>query len=330
MAHMVPIFKAGNHVSRDGRALTFTTSDLDRIVTTYNSQPADSRHDAPAVIGHPKTDGPAYGWFNSIKRDGEILYGELRDPHPDFVGWVKDGRYRKVSAKFDADGLLKHVGWLGAQPPAIKGLDEFTFEEGEGPEYEVGFSEDEINDIEDSTSTSSEAIMPDPTAGTTPAKETPAEQTKNVTAVAADGSVVSSTEFAEYKAQQDAETKKLREDLAVERDKTQTLEFGEYLNKRITKVTPANRALVMRIMKQAANVEGTYEFAEGEVMVKATLLDDIKKLVESLPDSTSLEEVATDGEPQGEEFSEGSPIAAEIDRLAAKATGTTTLNGGAR
>ena len=172
--------------------------------------------------------------------------------------------------------------------------------------------------------------MPDPNTATPPQPAAPAVQDPPTPPTPAPTPAPLVAEFAEFKRQQEAETKKLREDLAVEREKTQTLEFSEYLNKRITKVTPAIQPLVMRIMKQAANVEGTYEFAEGEVMVKATLLDDIKKLVDSLPDSTSLEEVATDGEAAGEEFSEGSPIAAEIDRLAAKATGTTTLNGGAR
>lgn len=323
--HLVPIFKTGTHTARDGRTLTFTTSDLDRFATIYNTQPPNSRHDATACIGHKKDDAPAYGWFDTIKRNGEILYGEMRDPHPDFVQWVKDRRYWKRSAKFDENGLLKHVAWLGAQAPAIKGLPDFSFsEEGEGPEYEVEFSEDEINDIDTTTSTSSEADMDPATQATQ--QTPPATDTTTVTAQAANGQVVASvpaTEFAEYQERTNAELAKLR-------DQNQTLEFSEFLNKRITKVTPAMRPLVMRIMKEAANSGRTYEFAEGDLTVSAALIDDIKKLIDQLPDSTSLEEAATEGQGgEGEaEFAEGSDAAAEIARLTAKATGRTTLNGG--
>ena len=122
--HMVPIFKTGRHTSMNGYEKEWTESDLDRIASTYNSQPTDSRHDAPAVIGHPKTDGPAFGFFNRLERKGNLLYGELRDAKSEFVKWVKDGHYRKVSPKLDSNMLLKHVGWLGSQPPAVKGLPE--------------------------------------------------------------------------------------------------------------------------------------------------------------------------------------------------------------
>lgn len=303
MAHMVPIFKTGTHKSREGHIRTFTTNDLDSFVSIYNGQAPDSRHDATAVIGHPKTDGPAYGWFNSIKRDGELLYGELRDEHPEFVQWVKDGRYRKVSAKFDADGLLKHVGWLGAQPPAIKGLPEFNFEaDGAGEEYDLEFSEDEINDIDTTTSTSSEADMDPATQATQQTAPATELTTTTATAVAADGSIVSAQEFAEYKAQREAEFAELR-------NRNQSLEFSKYLDGfGITRVTPAMRPVAMNLMKGIDNLGpkgGTFEFAEGDVTVSGDLMTELKKLLEMITEATSTEEVATDGEAAaGEEFSE--------------------------
>jgi len=115
----LPIFKSGTHKDSKGREKTWTESDLDKIVTTYNSQ---KDHEAPVVIGHPTTDAPAWGWVESLKRQGKILVAKLKDLAPELVDWVKQGRYKKVSASFYPNLLLKHAGFLGAAPPAVKGL----------------------------------------------------------------------------------------------------------------------------------------------------------------------------------------------------------------
>jgi hypothetical protein len=57
----------------------------------------------------------------------------------DFAGWVNDGHYRAVSASiYPKDSpsnptpgqyYLRHVGFLGGQPPAVKGLPEPAFAE---------------------------------------------------------------------------------------------------------------------------------------------------------------------------------------------------------
>ena len=59
-----------------------------------------------------------------------------RDGAPQFTDWVAAGRYKKRSASFyTADHpsnptpgkpYLRHVGFLGAQPPAVKGLADFA------------------------------------------------------------------------------------------------------------------------------------------------------------------------------------------------------------
>ncbi|MDL6388248.1 peptidase, partial [Escherichia coli] len=60
---------------------------------------------------------------------------------PQFAEMVTDGRFKKVSASFylpDSPSnpkpgvlYLRHVGFLGAQPPSVKGLKQVSFSEQE-------------------------------------------------------------------------------------------------------------------------------------------------------------------------------------------------------
>lgn len=322
--HQVPIFKTGAHTSSNGFSKNWTEQDLDRIVETYNAQPAESRHDAPAVIGHPKSDGPAYGFFEKLKREGELLYGELRDAKTEFIDWVKAGHYRKVSPKIDSNFLLKHVGWLGAQPPAVKGLPEFSFSNADqGEAWDIEFSEgDSLNDDQNMNGTqkkregsTNEQDGTESKAGT-PAAGTGAAAGGTQATPAATGdagtATVSAVEFAEYQKKQQAEADQLRKDLAEQRDKNRELEFSEYLgsDKLKGRVTPAMRPGLTRIMKTLADAE-TYEFSEVDGEGKATEvkrqpLDELKGLLERLPESVHFGEMATEGASQSAtaEFSE--------------------------
>ena len=82
------------------------------------------------VIGHPKTDSPAYGWVEALKREGKTLLAKLKQVQPDFAELVRAGRYKKRSICLNGDGSLRHVGFLGGAPPAVKGLAEVRFAEG--------------------------------------------------------------------------------------------------------------------------------------------------------------------------------------------------------
>jgi hypothetical protein len=116
----VEIFTAGKHVDAKGRELTVSTDDLDEMVS--NQQLGR----APAVLGHPKHDDPAYAWVGELRRDGASLFARFDDINPAFDDGVALGAYRNRSVKVvrdKANGMrLWHVGWLGAQPPAIDGL----------------------------------------------------------------------------------------------------------------------------------------------------------------------------------------------------------------
>ena len=127
------IFRAGRHVSMAGEALTFSAEDLVRAASVYDPR----LREAPVIIGHPASEAPAYGWIASLAHASGRLTAAPRNVDPAFAELVRARRFAKVSACFyrpnepsnPSPGVwyLRHVGFLGAQPPAVKGLDPVRF-----------------------------------------------------------------------------------------------------------------------------------------------------------------------------------------------------------
>jgi len=117
------IFRAGTHTDGAGNTRAYTNADLDKIAASYNP----TVHEAPVVIGHPKDNSPAWGWVKSLQRQGSALFAELKDLVPEFVTCVKNGMYKKRSIALYPDMSLRHVGFLGGMPPAVKGLADIAF-----------------------------------------------------------------------------------------------------------------------------------------------------------------------------------------------------------
>ena len=144
MSKFFEIFRAGTHTDNNGRRITISADDLAATAAAYNT----TTHEAPVVVGHPKTDAPAYGWVGSLKAEGGSLLADFAQMDAAFAEQVRQGRYKKVSASFyqpDAPAnpapgkwSLRHVGFLGAHPPAIKGLKPIEFNEAEAGVVEFG------------------------------------------------------------------------------------------------------------------------------------------------------------------------------------------------
>ena len=127
------IFKPGRQTAMSGVTLEFSESDLEASARAYDP----AKHEAPLVIGHPKHDAPAYGWVKSLAAGTDGLNAEPHQVDANFAELVTAGRYKKISASFylpDAPNnpvpgvyYLRHVGFLGAQPPAVKGLKAVAF-----------------------------------------------------------------------------------------------------------------------------------------------------------------------------------------------------------
>ncbi len=121
-----------------GVTAEYTEAMLRAAVEAYDP----ALHPAPLVVGHPHHNHPAYGWVGKLSLDeqGNVV-AEPSDVNPDFAELVQRRAYRTRSASWylpDAPNnpkpgsmYLRHVGFLGAQPPAIKGLKDVQFAESE-------------------------------------------------------------------------------------------------------------------------------------------------------------------------------------------------------
>lgn len=130
---LIEIFRAGRHVDMHGREVEVTREDIADMATAYDPE----KSEAPLVVGHPKHNAPAYGWARRLVAQGDTLLAEPHQVDADFGEMVKAGRFKKRSASFflpDAQGnpvpgkwYLRHIGFLGAAAPAVKGLKDVSF-----------------------------------------------------------------------------------------------------------------------------------------------------------------------------------------------------------
>lgn len=141
-AGLIEIFRAGKHTDMKGNTREFTEADIKGMAESYDA----SASEAPLVVGHPVLNAPAYGWTKRLVADGPLLLAEPNQVESQFAELVNAGRFKKISASFmlpDAKDnpkpgnyYLRHIGFLGAAAPAVKGLRDCSFaDEGECTEF---------------------------------------------------------------------------------------------------------------------------------------------------------------------------------------------------
>ena len=124
------IFKAGCHTAAAGQNICFSGADISATAAAYS--PDLSR--APLVLGHPESDDPAHGWAFALEARGNDLLAYVEHVSPQLKADVKAKRYRNISASFypprhprnPKPGVfyLRHIGFLGANLPAVRHLQE--------------------------------------------------------------------------------------------------------------------------------------------------------------------------------------------------------------
>ncbi|EGP1675185.1 peptidase [Salmonella enterica] len=140
------VFAPGTHTAMDGRTITFTPEECIDLANSYDP----SVSEAPFVIGHPSLTAPAYGWAERLEyRDG-IVYAAPRQVNPAFAEAFNAGSYKKRSLSIyqpDSPGnpkpghfYARHVGFLGAIPPGVKGLPDAQFAEASGDNGPLEFA----------------------------------------------------------------------------------------------------------------------------------------------------------------------------------------------
>ena len=124
----IEIARTGTFTDMSGVPITIDQAMLDSLVSSFD----ETRRRVPLVFGHPKTNAPAFGWVAELHRQGDRLRARFRDVPGEVNKTVVAGHYRNVSMSVGPDGLLWHVGLLGAKQPAIDGLAPVDLAETEG------------------------------------------------------------------------------------------------------------------------------------------------------------------------------------------------------
>lgn len=121
----IEAWASGNHPGCSGSKKEWTDSDLQYIASSYDPK----KHIAPIVIGHPAHDSPAFGWVSASKKVGNKLLLKLVQVSDQLKEKVRKGEYKTVSIGLFPDMTLRHLGFLGAAIPAVKGLKQVVFSE---------------------------------------------------------------------------------------------------------------------------------------------------------------------------------------------------------
>lgn len=296
--NLLEIFKTGTFTDMSGQVLSFSAADLQATADAYD--PALFR--SPLVVGHPKLDDPAYGWVSKLSVVNDTLQAAGDQVEPKFAEMVNTGRFPKMSASFYTPNspsnpkpgvwYLKHVGFLGAQAPAVLGLKPASF----------AAADEQIITVEFAAAGADTTIESEKTNVTTKEKE--------------------SAEFAEQKAQLDAQQANIEaRELALKNKEqaartTEIAAFAESLVKE-GKLLPREQAGMVAFMAGLDDA-GTVSFASPDGDVKKPSGEWLREFMSGLPQRVDFaehsraeqEETTTDAS-----FAAPSGYAVDADRL---------------
>ncbi|MGE4297535.1 MAG: hypothetical protein AB7E47_05845 [Desulfovibrionaceae bacterium] len=247
----IKIFRAGTHTDSSGKTATFTAEDLDKVVAGFDP----AQRQVPLVLGHPKDNDPAFGWVEGLRRAGEFLEATFKQVPEALAKAVAEGRYKQVSISLRPDLTLRHVGLLGAVPPAVPGLGEvvgfadgaavYAFnEQGEEEGMELERLKKQVEQLQaENAQLKAGGAYQEQLAAKD--KEITDLQAKNKAAEAA--KVKAEADFAEHKAGQRKLARQARLDKLVAEGK----------------ILPAEQANALAFAEALAGAQGEMEFADG-------------------------------------------------------------------
>lgn len=328
----IQIFKPGTHTAMSGAVLNFTEADMAAAAAAYDP----AKHEAPIVVGHPRHDAPAYGWVQSLNFADGTLAATPDQVDTAFAEMVDAGRFKKVSASFYTPDspqnpvpgayYLRHVGFLGAQPPAVKGLRTPEFAEAEEGVVEFGDWGDVQNAsmwrrlrdfiIEKFSLEEADKVIPDYQIGNLEElARTDPEPSPAFTEPQPKGDEMSAEEKARLAALE-AENATLKAESVQRANAARHADhaaFSEGLIK-AGKLLPAQKDVCVDTMDFMAGQETVVEFGEGEA--KKPLVDGFKEFLTALPKQVEFAELAkAEGAADTVEFAAPGGFSVDADRL---------------
>lgn len=347
------IFTPGKHTAANGMTLEFSEDVLKEAVAGYDP----ALHEAPIVVGHPKDNHPAFGWIKGLQFSEGKIVAIPGDLDAEFSELVEKKRYKKRSASWylpDAPNnpkpgtlYLRHVGFLGAMPPAIKGLRDVSFNEAE--EGVVEFAETSpyvftmIGSVlrgmrdwiigKDGLETA-DKVIPSYYIDEVNSEAERMRQANNTATPSASVSPSFSEPQQEHVAMTPEEIAALQaENAAMKANAKQTADFAEQdktlkareimLAKKETalevdalitagKVLPAQKAGLVEFMASLDDSDTTVEFGEGETAKKVSPRQFMKDFLSAQPKVVDFKEHSADSKPGAVDLT--------ATELAAKAT----------
>lgn len=244
------IFRPGTHTAQNGQTLTFTVADLTATAAAYDP----ARHEAPLVVGHPATDDPAYGWVASLAVSADGLEATPRQVDPEFAALVNAERFARISASFflpaapsnPVPGVyyLRHVGFLGAAAPAVKGLRKPSFN---------------LSDLA-GTVTVEFSLSPVGASG-----RTPVPQEVSFVSDPSTPAAPASVDYAAQAATLQAENARLLAELAAEKARQERAELAAFAESLISqgRLLPVDKPALVEFMASVP-ADSTLEFAAAD------------------------------------------------------------------
>lgn len=305
----IQIFRAGRHIDDSGTTHEFSEADVAGMARSYSP----ALREAPLTVGHPKDNLPAYGWVKSAEVQGGVLVINPHQVEPQFAEMVNAGRFKKRSASFyppsapnnptPGNWYLRHVAFLGAQPPAIAGL------------KDIQFSEDDAGGV---VCFSEETDPPAPAS---------THQQESLSMTEAEIQALKDKLAAEEKARAEAEAREKAAKEEADKAKAETASFAEKAKADRTagfvsfaetqvkagRLLPKDKDMAVATMEALADAQPV-EFSEGSTTTKVTPTAWLQNLIATAKPHVSFGEFAS-GTAPAEGAAKGKSDA-EIDQAA--------------
>ena len=285
MGYRIEILKPGSHVSMSGVRVSINRKDIADLAAGYSVD----AFQAPVVVGHPDTNSPAYAWVKGLADDGGVLMAELDQIDDDFKTMVNAGRFKNVSASLYAPQspgnpkpgawYLRHVGFLGAAPPAVKGLKPVSFAGDESLVFDFSMENKHINNSEGDKDMNKEELE---------AREKAlAEKEKAIAAKVAEFAESEKAAEVDKLKAMEAELATREKALQAKADEMARAEYASFAEGLIKtgRIVPAEKDYVISVLAKASK-DSVINFSEKEM----TEADAFKAFLEARPAKVDMSE----------------------------------------
>ena len=291
------IFRAGDYGDK-GR---YTQDDLDAMVANFNED-----DQVPIVVGHPKTDSPAWGWITGLRRIGDTLQAREGWIHPAFAKAREQRLFKNRSVRLGRTKhgpKLLHLGWLGAALPEVEGLSGAVFGRVEEAFEEINFAL--AHRGPEAASINQEKDMDEQVKEE---KKESAEQDERIAALEARIKELEEALAAEKAARE--EERKARE---AEDEKREEAEFSAFIDAELIakgRLPQARKPEALTFLKALNRFDGTADFSaeEGWGWAKRWFMD----FARGLPAADLLSELPGEGAAASEPGAAGPDLTRKI------------------